>query len=88
MLPTAGKGRLGLRGGAVSLQAAGTTKVHVTTKSAEIMEQAKKIMPGGVSSPVRAFKSVGGGPIVFDRVKDQYAWDVDGTQFVQHVSSS
>jgi len=87
MLPTAGKGRLGLRGGAVSLQAAGTTKVHVTTKSAEIMEQAKKIMPGGVSSPVRAFKSVGGGPIVFECVKDQYAWDVDGTKFVQHVSS-
>lgn len=36
------------------------------------------IMPGGVSSPVRAFKSVGGGPIVFDRVKGAYAWDVDG----------
>lgn len=36
------------------------------------------IMPGGVSSPVRAFKSVGGNPIVFDRVKGAYAWDVDG----------
>lgn len=87
MLPTAGKGRLGLRGGVVSLQAAGTTKVHVTTKSAEIMEQAKKIMPGGVSSPVRAFKSVGGGPIVFDRVKDQYAWDVDGNKYIDYVGT-
>ena len=36
------------------------------------------IMPGGVSSPVRAFKSVGGNPIVFDRVKGAYAWDIDG----------
>lgn len=36
------------------------------------------IMPGGVSSPVRAFKSVGGNPIVFDRVKGAYAYDVDG----------
>lgn len=36
------------------------------------------IMPGGVSSPVRAFKSVGGNPIVFERVKGAYAWDVDG----------
>lgn len=35
-------------------------------------------MPGGVSSPVRAFKSVGGNPIVFERVKGAYAWDVDG----------
>lgn len=35
-------------------------------------------MPGGVSSPVRAFKSVGGNPLVFDRVKGAYAWDVDG----------
>lgn len=38
----------------------------------------QEIMPGGVSSPVRAFKSVGGNPIVFDRVKGAHIWDVDG----------
>ena len=44
-------------------------------------------MPGGVSSPVRAFKSVGGEPIVFDRVKGPYAWDVDGNRYVDYVGS-
>ncbi len=45
------------------------------------------MMPGGVSSPVRAFKSVGGQPIVFDRVKDAYVWDVDGNQYIDYVGS-
>ncbi len=44
-------------------------------------------MPGGVSSPVRAFKSVGGQPIVFERVKGPYAWDVDGNRFIDYVGS-
>ena len=44
-------------------------------------------MPGGVSSPVRAFKSVNGQPIVFDRVKGSYAWDVDGNRFIDYVGS-
>ena len=44
-------------------------------------------MPGGVSSPVRAFKSVGGQPIVFDRVKDAYAWDVDGNKYIDYVGT-
>jgi len=47
-------------------------------KSEEIFSAAQQLMPGGVSSPVRAFKSVGGQPIVFDRVKGPYAWDIDG----------
>lgn len=45
------------------------------------------MMPGGVSSPVRAFKSVGGQPVVFDRVKGAYAWDVDGNKYVDYVGS-
>jgi glutamate-1-semialdehyde 2,1-aminomutase len=44
-------------------------------------------MPGGVSSPVRAFKSVGGEPIVFDRVKGAYVWDVDGNRYIDYVGS-
>ncbi len=44
-------------------------------------------MPGGVSSPVRAFKSVNGDPIVFDRVKGAYAWDLDGNRFIDYVGS-
>lgn len=44
-------------------------------------------MPGGVSSPVRAFKSVGGQPIVFDRVNGAYIWDVDGNQYIDYVGT-
>jgi glutamate-1-semialdehyde 2,1-aminomutase len=44
-------------------------------------------MPGGVSSPVRAFRSVGGNPIVFDKVKGAYAWDVDGNKYIDYVGS-
>ena len=42
-------------------------------------------MPGGVSSPVRAFKSVGGEPIVFERVKGAYSYDVDGNKYIDYV---
>jgi glutamate-1-semialdehyde 2,1-aminomutase len=63
------------------------TGTFKTTKSEEIFAAAQKIMPGGVNSPVRAFKSVGGQPIVFDRVKDAYAWDVDGNRYIDYVGS-
>ena len=58
-----------------------------TTRSQEIFAAAQKLMPGGVSSPVRAFRSVGGQPIVFDRVKGAYAWDVDGNRYIDYVGS-
>lgn len=58
-----------------------------TTKSEEIFAAAQKLMPGGVSSPVRAFKSVGGQPIVFDHVKGAYIWDVDGNQYIDYVGT-
>ena len=58
-----------------------------TTKSEEIFAAARNLMPGGVNSPVRAFKSVGGQPIVFDRVKGAYIWDVDGNQYIDYVGS-
>ncbi|OKH17718.1 glutamate-1-semialdehyde-2,1-aminomutase [Hydrococcus rivularis NIES-593] len=58
-----------------------------TTRSEEIFAAAQKLMPGGVSSPVRAFKSVGGQPIVFDRVKGAYIYDVDGNQYIDYVGT-
>ena len=51
------------------------------------MEEARTLMPGGVSSPVRAFKSVGGNPVVFDRVKGSKAFDVDGNEYVDYVGT-
>ncbi|KKJ01280.1 glutamate-1-semialdehyde 2,1-aminomutase [Prochlorothrix hollandica] len=64
-----------------------TTSVFKTQKSEEIFTAAQKLMPGGVSSPVRAFKSVGGQPIVFDRVNGAYIWDVDGNQYIDYVGT-
>ncbi|MEO1593298.1 MAG: glutamate-1-semialdehyde 2,1-aminomutase [Cyanobacteria bacterium J06632_22] len=64
-----------------------TTTSLRTSKSEEIFTAAKDLMPGGVSSPVRAFKSVGGQPIVFDRVKGAYIWDVDSNQYIDYVGT-
>jgi len=58
-----------------------------TTRSQEIFASAQNLMPGGVNSPVRAFKSVGGQPIVFDRVNGAYIWDVDGNKYIDYVGS-
>ncbi|KAI9177750.1 hypothetical protein LWI28_018836 [Acer negundo] len=44
-------------------------------------------MPGGVNSPVRAFKSVGGQPIVFDAVKGSHMWDIDCNEYIDYVGS-
>jgi glutamate-1-semialdehyde 2,1-aminomutase len=62
-------------------------KLYTFEKSAVIFTEAKTLMPGGVNSPVRAFKSVGGEPIVFDRVKGPYAWDVDNNKYIDYVMS-
>jgi hypothetical protein len=64
-----------------------TPATFTTTKSDAIFAEAQLLMPGGVSSPVRAFKSVGGGPVVFDRVKGPYAWDVDGNKYVDYIGT-
>ncbi|MGL5805751.1 MAG: glutamate-1-semialdehyde 2,1-aminomutase [Xenococcaceae cyanobacterium] len=64
-----------------------TTTSFKTTNSEEIFAAAQKLMPGGVSSPVRAFKSVGGQPIVFDRVQGAYIWDVDGNKYIDYVGT-
>ncbi|TVQ43946.1 MAG: glutamate-1-semialdehyde-2,1-aminomutase [Gloeocapsa sp. DLM2.Bin57] len=64
-----------------------STNSFNTTKSEEIFTAAQKLMPGGVSSPVRAFKSVGGQPIVFDRVKGAYIWDIDGNQYIDYIGT-
>ena len=63
------------------------TNVFNTTNSQDVFDAAKELMPGGVSSPVRAFKSVNGDPIVFDRGKGAYSWDIDGNRFIDYVGS-
>ncbi len=63
------------------------TRSFNTSRSRQIFARAQQLMPGGVSSPVRAFKSVGGDPVVFDRVAGAYAWDVDGNQYIDYIGS-
>ena len=63
------------------------TKTLNTAKSDEIFSAAQSLMPGGVSSPVRAFRSVGGQPIVFKRVKGAHVWDVDENEYIDYVGT-
>ncbi|RTY36627.1 glutamate-1-semialdehyde-2,1-aminomutase [Chlorobium phaeovibrioides] len=57
------------------------------TRSAELFEKAKKFIPGGVNSPVRAFKSVGGNPIFMAKGQGAYMTDVDGNTYLDYVGS-
>jgi len=57
------------------------------TKSEQLFAQAQKLMPGGVNSPVRAFGSVGGTPLVFERGEGARLYDVDGNSYLDYVQS-
>ena len=56
-------------------------------KSHALFTRAKRLMPGGVNSPARAFGAVGGEPIVIDRGEGAYLCDVDGNRYVDYVGS-
>ncbi len=53
----------------------------------DLFERARRLMPGGVNSPVRAFKSVGGEPFFTDRADGAYLWDVEGKRYIDYVGS-
>ena len=55
--------------------------------SRDLFEQAKKYIPGGVNSPVRAYKSVGGTPPFILKAKGSKIWDIDGNEYIDYVSS-
>src|SRR5215471_16900252 len=57
------------------------------TKSHEVFTRAKRLMPGGVNSPARAFGAVGGEPVVIARGEGAYIWDVDGNRYIDYVGS-
>ena len=56
-------------------------------RSSSLFQDAQKVIPGGVNSPVRAFKSVGGTPIFVDKAKGAYLYDVDGNRLIDFISS-
>ncbi len=57
------------------------------TRSHDLFIQAQQHIPGGVNSPVRAFKGVGGDPVFFKRAKGPYVFDEDGNQYIDYVGS-
>ena len=56
-------------------------------RSSALFAQAKQVIPGGVNSPVRAFKAVGGTPIFIQKAKGAYLFDEDGNQYIDYISS-
>ena len=59
----------------------------INNRSKKLFEQAQKVIPGGVNSPVRAFKSVGGTPIFIKNAFGAYLFDEDGNKYIDYISS-
>ena len=57
------------------------------TRSEALFEQAKKTIPGGVNSPVRAFNGVGGSPLFIEKANGAYIYDADGKAYIDYVGS-
>jgi glutamate-1-semialdehyde 2,1-aminomutase len=57
------------------------------SRNEELFERSQVVIPGGVNSPVRAFRSVGGTPRFFDRGSGAYLWDADGKRYIDYVGS-
>ena len=58
-----------------------------TTNSKKLMQKAQNLIPGGVNSPVRAFKAMGGNPLFIKKAKGSKIYDVDGNCFIDYVGS-
>src|SRR6266568_4304513 len=57
------------------------------SKSEELFNRAQQVIPGGVNSPVRAFRSVGGNPLFIQRGNGSHVWDADGREYIDYVGS-
>ena len=56
-------------------------------RSSELFASAQKVIPGGVNSPVRAFKAVGGDPIFIKKAEGPYLYDEDGNKLIDYINS-
>ena len=65
----------------------GSEQVKSRAKSEQLFEQALRWIPGGVNSPVRAFRAVGGKPFFVDRAHGAQVWDVDGNDYIDYVGT-
>jgi len=61
--------------------------LHNIEKSIALFDKAKSLMPGGVNSPVRAFKNINGNPVFFEKAKGAYLFDADGNEYIDYIGS-
>jgi len=59
----------------------------MTSRNQQLFEKSQQLIPGGVNSPVRAFRSVGGTPIFFKKGLGSKLWDVDGKEYIDYINS-
>jgi glutamate-1-semialdehyde 2,1-aminomutase len=59
----------------------------MTSNNQTLFEKSQELIPGGVNSPVRAFRSVGGTPIFFKKGLGSKLWDVDGKEYIDYINS-
>ncbi|MGA7595497.1 MAG: glutamate-1-semialdehyde 2,1-aminomutase [Gallionella sp.] len=59
----------------------------MTSHNQQLFDESRKFIPGGVNSPVRAFRSVGGTPLFIERGQGAYVWDADGKRYTDYVGS-
>jgi glutamate-1-semialdehyde 2,1-aminomutase len=64
-----------------------TARHRPRTRSAELFEKARRLMPGGVNSPVRSFGAVGGVPVFMERGSGSRIWDADGNEYIDYLGS-
>jgi glutamate-1-semialdehyde 2,1-aminomutase len=64
-----------------------STTSRKTEKSRKLQERAESMMPGGVNSPVRAFRAVGGEPLFITRGKGSHVWDADDNEYIDYIGS-
>ncbi|PYQ19550.1 MAG: aspartate aminotransferase family protein, partial [Acidobacteria bacterium] len=57
------------------------------TQSEELFARAQRVIPGGVNSPVRAFRAVGGTPLFIRKAEGARIWDADGNPYIDYVGS-
>jgi len=62
-------------------------QIMMYEKSKKLFERAQRSIPGGVNSPVRAFKSVGGTPLFIEKASGAYLYDADGNKYIDYIAS-
>ena len=58
-----------------------------TQRSRQLLRRARRVIPGGVNSPVRAFRAVGGEPPFLTRGQGAHVWDADGNRYIDYLGS-